>query len=568
MRVLLDGQDVQAARIQDPYGYRALPQVHGPAVDAVRALQEVLTVDLNAAAENPLIDADGGQVLHNGNFYTAYLGLALDAARMAVFQTAALSAARLGTLVEPAMTGLRPFLASSVPASSGVLALEYVAHSALADIRRLASPATLGTAVLSRGLEELADFSTQAARAATDTVAAYRIVLACELVAAIRGLRLRRLVPAPGPLRDAYELAAPVLDTRIADRPLDADIDAAEGVLTSLAVLSRDQHCLPVEEDALASRELLVVAQPVPGPGRVSVGHGLDEHRGQHGRRGVRVEQQPGADPGREQHVGVARERREPGVADDRGAHAEPPGEPQRLHGLGRIAGQREAQQPLAARLADVHQCVEHHAAAVGQAAHVGVDTPGRVGEVLGRRGRDALPEHGQRDRRGQVAGQFGDDPGVGQHVVQGAQVADLGRHRGLHGVVALVPVPVAAGPAGTRPGRGVERDPAQRVPQRRVAGEPEGGREPGHRRLADPGLAGQGHAGQEGRIRHVVQQVLGDPPLHRGQAAPIQQRQQCVSGDTLAAALHRARPSLLAGRCVQDHSQRKFSHGFMPETR
>jgi histidine ammonia-lyase len=62
-------------------------------------------------------------------------------------------------------------------------------------------------------------------------------VLACELVAAIRGLRLRRLVPAPGPLRDAYEVAAPVLDTRITDRPLDADIDAAEGVLASLAQL-------------------------------------------------------------------------------------------------------------------------------------------------------------------------------------------------------------------------------------------------------------------------------------------------------------------------------------------
>jgi histidine ammonia-lyase len=237
MQTLLAGQEVQAARIQDPYGYRALPQVHGPAVDAVRSLREVLAVELNAAAENPLVDADSGQILHNGNFYTAYLGLALDAARLAVFQTAALSAARLGTLVEPRLTGLRPFLASSIPASSGVLALEYVAHSALADIRRLASPATLGTAVLSRGLEELADFSTQAARAATDTVAAYRIVLACELVAAIRGLRLRRLVPAPGPLRDAYELAAPALDTRTQDRPLDADIDAAEGVLAALGRL-------------------------------------------------------------------------------------------------------------------------------------------------------------------------------------------------------------------------------------------------------------------------------------------------------------------------------------------
>jgi histidine ammonia-lyase len=235
MRTLLAGQDVHAARIQDPYGYRALPQVHGPAVDAVRTLREVLAVEMNAAAENPLVDAAAGQVIHNGNFYTAYLGLALDTARMALFQTAALSAARLGTLVEPRLTGLRPFLASSVPASSGVLALEYVAHSALADIRRLASPATLGTAVLSRGLEDLADFSTQAARAATDTVTAHRIVLACELVAAIRGLRLRRLVPAPGPLRDAYELAAPALDDRMADRPLDADINAAEGLLGALA---------------------------------------------------------------------------------------------------------------------------------------------------------------------------------------------------------------------------------------------------------------------------------------------------------------------------------------------
>ena len=241
MRTLLAGQDVKPARIQDPYGYRALPQAHGPAVDTVRELRQVLAVEMNAAAENPLVDAASGQVFHNGNFYTAYLGLALDSARMALFQTAALSATRLGTLVEPRLTGLRPFLASDVPASSGVLALEYVAHSALADIRRLASPATLGTAVLSRGLEDLADFSTQAARATTDTVASYRIVLACELVAAIRGLRLRRLVPAAGPLRDAYELAAPALDTRIDDRPLDADIEAAEGLLPGLATLTGEE---------------------------------------------------------------------------------------------------------------------------------------------------------------------------------------------------------------------------------------------------------------------------------------------------------------------------------------
>ena len=238
MRLLLAGQQIRPARIQDPYAYRALPQVHGPAVDAAGALDGMLTVELNAAAENPLVDVASGEIIHNGNFYTAALGLALDTARMALFQTAALSAARLGTLVEPALTGLRPFLASGAPASSGVLSLEYVAHSALADIRRLASPAALGSAVLSRGLEEHANFSTQAARATTESVARYRIVLAGELVAAVRGLRMRGLVPAPGPLRDAYDLAASTLDTRTADRPLDADIDAAERLLPELGASS------------------------------------------------------------------------------------------------------------------------------------------------------------------------------------------------------------------------------------------------------------------------------------------------------------------------------------------
>jgi histidine ammonia-lyase len=237
MRALLAGQPAEPARIQDPYGYRALPQVHGPAADAIAGLDRVLGTELNAAAENPLVDTATGDVLHNGNFYTASLGLALDAARAALFQTAALSAARLGTLMEPAFTGQRPFLSDAEPASSGVMMLEYVTHSALADIRRLAAPAALGSAVLSRGLEEQANFSTQAARAATDTVSAYRIVLSCELVAAVRALGLRGTPPAPGPLGHAYELAAAALDPRIEDRPLDPDIEIADRLLPDLAAL-------------------------------------------------------------------------------------------------------------------------------------------------------------------------------------------------------------------------------------------------------------------------------------------------------------------------------------------
>ena len=239
LRGLLAGQERPAARVQDPYGYRALPQVHGPAVDAVgRAVQTVAT-DLNAAAENPLIDVAGQAVWHNGNFHTAYTGLALDAVRAAVFQTAALSAARLGTLVEPAFTGLRPFLATDPPPSSGVMILEYVSQSAIADIRRLAAPAALGSAVLSRGVEEHAGFSTQSARATTDIVPAYRIVLACELIAAVRALRLSGAGAGAGALAAAFERAAAALPAGTSDRPLDGDLAIAQGLLPAMAAAAQ-----------------------------------------------------------------------------------------------------------------------------------------------------------------------------------------------------------------------------------------------------------------------------------------------------------------------------------------
>ena len=241
IRALLTGDPQEPARIQDSYGYRAFPQVHGAAADSLGYAEEMVTTGLNAASENPLVDPAGQAVWHNGNFHAAYTGLSLDSARAALFQTAALSAARLGTLVEPSFTGLNAFAADS-PASSGAMILEYVAQSAVADLRRFASPAALGSAVLSRGVEEHAGFSTQSARASTDAVAAYRAVLACELAAAVRVLRMQDRAPAAGgPLRAAFDAADAVLDPRTADRPLDADLAAAEGLLGGYATFGRPE---------------------------------------------------------------------------------------------------------------------------------------------------------------------------------------------------------------------------------------------------------------------------------------------------------------------------------------
>ena len=128
--------------------------------------------------------------------HSAYLALALDGLSLALYLTATLSAARLSYLMDSAFTGLRSFLADGPAGSSGLMILEYVAQSCLAELHRYATPAAAATAVISRGVEDHAPFSTEAARSLSNGLPAYRTVLSCELVAATRALRMLRTRPA------------------------------------------------------------------------------------------------------------------------------------------------------------------------------------------------------------------------------------------------------------------------------------------------------------------------------------------------------------------------------------
>ena len=228
-----DGEPVSGRRIQDPFGLRAFPQVQGAALDGSAHLRRILEIEINAAAENPLIGA--GAVFHHGQFATAYPALALDHVRAAVHHVAELSAARLGDLVEPDLTGLPAFLASGPAGSSGVMILEYVAHDALGRLRHSAGPVTLGTAVISRGLEDHASFLPHAAGSTLAAAAAYRTLLACELVAAVRALRMAGTPLPSAALTGAFARVTARLPDVRPDHQLSEEILTAEGLLDTLA---------------------------------------------------------------------------------------------------------------------------------------------------------------------------------------------------------------------------------------------------------------------------------------------------------------------------------------------
>ena len=228
LMALLEPADWWPARLQDPFALRTVPQVHAPFVDALVTTEQAVVVEVDDSSENPLVVPDGTP-LHHGGFVTARLSATLDALRQAAYPVIALSAARLSALINPSLTGLPAFLASGPADSSGVMILEYLAQDALARARILTSPVSTGHASLSLGLEEHASFSTQAAWGCEQLVELAPVVLGCELLAAVRALRMDPdRLPVSGPLREVFDTAAAVLGEDRTDRPLTDDLAAAE----------------------------------------------------------------------------------------------------------------------------------------------------------------------------------------------------------------------------------------------------------------------------------------------------------------------------------------------------
>jgi histidine ammonia-lyase len=240
VRGLVDGS-APGARIQDPFGLRTLPQVHGTLLDALDHLARVTEALANHPSENPLVVVRPGQadpatdIPHHGAFHLAPLATALDTARGTLVQSGQLVLRRLALLIDPAYTTLQPFLSDGTPGSSGVMPLEYVAASALADLRALAVPVATGTVTISRGAEDDASFAPTAARLTLETAEPLRVLVACELVAAVRAVRQRGLPDdASARLLHVLDLCAGLPDD-LADRDLSADLDTAGDLLDDLA---------------------------------------------------------------------------------------------------------------------------------------------------------------------------------------------------------------------------------------------------------------------------------------------------------------------------------------------
>jgi histidine ammonia-lyase len=230
-------------RVQDAYSLRCAPQVHGASRDLLDYVERTTAVELNAATDNPLVFADDGELLSNGNFHGQPLGFALDALAMAVSELASISERRMERLVNPALSdGLPAFLAPDGGLNSGFMIPQYVAASLVSENKALCHPASIDSIPTSAGQEDHVSMGNAAGLKSWQVVANAESVVAIELLAGAQAVEF--LAPlAPGPATEAARRFIRSRSPRLReDRPLDAEIAAIASAIRDGALVEAVQE--------------------------------------------------------------------------------------------------------------------------------------------------------------------------------------------------------------------------------------------------------------------------------------------------------------------------------------
>jgi histidine ammonia-lyase len=260
MRALLRDSEIERShqgpecdKVQDPYSLRCAPQVHGAAHDALRFVREALSIEANAATDNPLVFAEGhaqpdvaGElVVSGGNFHGQPVSQALDLLAIACAQLQAISERRVEQLVNPSLSGLPPFLAENSGLNSGFMIAQVTAAALCAESKVLAHPACVDTIPSSAGREDHVSMGMTAALKARTVVENAGNGLAIELLVAAQALDLRLpLQPGVG-VQAAYRVIRGRVPHMSEDRELHRDIAAVRDLLPEIDRAARRAAGLP-----------------------------------------------------------------------------------------------------------------------------------------------------------------------------------------------------------------------------------------------------------------------------------------------------------------------------------
>jgi histidine ammonia-lyase len=222
---------IDCGRIQDAYSLRCIPQVHGPVRECVDYTRDIASVEINSATDNPLVFAEGGQVLSGGNFHGQSVGLALDFLAISLSVLANISERRIERLLNPEYGDLPPFLADHPGLNSGFMIAQVAAAALASENKVLSHPASVDSIPTSGNKEDHVPMAMGAALKLKQVVANLEKILAIEFLCAAQGIDYLRPLKAGVTVEAAYQYIRRQITHVSADRVLSTDIQRMIGIM-------------------------------------------------------------------------------------------------------------------------------------------------------------------------------------------------------------------------------------------------------------------------------------------------------------------------------------------------
>lgn len=184
-------------RVQDRYSFRAVPQVHGAAWEALIKLRETLTIEINSATDNPLfmLRDDGVYIARSGaNFHGQPLATVIDYAKLALTSVALITNKRVFSILDRAQSyGLPQDLAADPNGGdTGLMITQYAASARAAESRILATPASVSSVSTAANQEDYVSMGSIGALHFRKNLYNLEMILSVELLIAVRALQMTR----------------------------------------------------------------------------------------------------------------------------------------------------------------------------------------------------------------------------------------------------------------------------------------------------------------------------------------------------------------------------------------
>jgi histidine ammonia-lyase len=191
---LLVGSQILAqpkTKVQDPYSFRCVPQVHGATKDTYHFVLATFIKEINSVTDNPNIFPEEDLIVSGGNFHGQPLALGLDFLAIAMSEIANISERRTYQLIS-GQHKLPLFLVKEPGLHSGFMIPQYTAAGIVSENKQLCTPASVDSISSSNNQEDHVSMGANAATKCKRVIDNVEKVLAIELLTAAQALDFRR----------------------------------------------------------------------------------------------------------------------------------------------------------------------------------------------------------------------------------------------------------------------------------------------------------------------------------------------------------------------------------------